>query len=218
MEGWIGSLRVAGTIYYLGWINKILQHSTGNYVQECIYRCNWIPLLYSRNEPNIVSQLYFNKTHFQKIWKVRVFHFDGVQLIQSLFSFTHSFFSHWMLYLFAFLYSKLFDYLSYNPLCFQSPLISTWCAFCFHSLWSFAILCCLNWQWSQPPEPQTSVPQVRKQSQRAESPRRTRFELFGALLTGIVCHEMKLWDSHSSSGKTNSDTWNTGLLWTAQCL
>ena len=43
--------------------------------QECIYRYDRIPLLYSRNEPDTVSQLYFNKTHFQNMIKNQSFSF-----------------------------------------------------------------------------------------------------------------------------------------------
>ena len=62
------------------WINnKVLLYSTGNYIQylvinhngkeykkECIYVYNWVTLPYSRNEYNIVNQLYFN---LRKIYK-----------------------------------------------------------------------------------------------------------------------------------------------------
>ena len=62
-------------LLHIEWINnKVLLHSTGNYIQcpeinhngkeyvkQCVYMYNWITLLYSRNKHNIVNQLYFNK-------------------------------------------------------------------------------------------------------------------------------------------------------------
>ena len=64
-----------GNLLYIEWIdNKILLHSTENYFQYPViihsgkefffkvYRhmYNWITLLYSSDEHNIVNQLYFN--------------------------------------------------------------------------------------------------------------------------------------------------------------
>ena len=64
-------------LLYTGWINnKVLLSITGNYIQylmiqhnakeyiKWIYMYNWITMLYSRNEYNMVNQLYF-----KKIWK-----------------------------------------------------------------------------------------------------------------------------------------------------
>ena len=45
-------------------------------------------------------------------------------------------------------------------------------------------------------------------TQHAESPQRTRVELFGALLICAVCDQTKLWGSHSSFRKTNGDIWD----------
>ena len=59
-------------LLYVGWINKVLLYSTGNYIQYLVinhngkeyereykYDCNTLP--YSRNEHSIVNQVYFNK-------------------------------------------------------------------------------------------------------------------------------------------------------------
>ena len=61
-------------LVHTGWINnEVLLYSTRNYIQgptinhngnlnmkknKCV--CNWITLLYSRNQHNFVNQLYFN--------------------------------------------------------------------------------------------------------------------------------------------------------------
>ena len=60
-------------LLYIGWINsKVLLQSTGNYIQypvinhrgkeykkkECLYACNWVTLLYSRDWHSIGNQLY----------------------------------------------------------------------------------------------------------------------------------------------------------------
>ena len=52
----------------LEWINKVLLYSTGNYIQypgidherkgyfkKCVYMCNWVTLLCSRDWHNIVN-------------------------------------------------------------------------------------------------------------------------------------------------------------------
>ena len=66
---------------HIGWINnKVLLYSTGNYIQypainhngkeyekECVYMYNGITVLYSRNEHNIVNQLYFHKIDYKII-------------------------------------------------------------------------------------------------------------------------------------------------------
>ena len=39
----------------------MINHHGKEYDKECIYVSNWITLLDSRNEHNIVNQLYFNK-------------------------------------------------------------------------------------------------------------------------------------------------------------
>ena len=63
--------------------NKDLLHSPGNYTQyfvitykgkeseknRYIFMCNWITLLYTWNEHNIINQLYFNKNKNEKSWK-----------------------------------------------------------------------------------------------------------------------------------------------------
>lgn len=81
-------------LLYLGWINKVLQFSTGDWAQECVYRYHRIPLLYSTDEPNIVSQLYFNKTHFQKMIKNQSFSFRWSPVNQISLLFIYSLFSH----------------------------------------------------------------------------------------------------------------------------
>ena len=61
-------------LVYIGWINnKILLYSKGNCIQypminhreknikKRIHMYNGVSLLYSRNEHNVVNQLYFNK-------------------------------------------------------------------------------------------------------------------------------------------------------------
>ena len=39
-EGQIGSLGLADANYFIGWINKVLLHSTGNYVQYSVISHN----------------------------------------------------------------------------------------------------------------------------------------------------------------------------------
>ena len=44
----------------------VINHNGKEYKKQCLYMYNWITLLYSRREHNIVNQLYFNKhTHTQ---------------------------------------------------------------------------------------------------------------------------------------------------------
>ena len=61
-------------LLHIEWMdNKVLLHSTGNYIQcpginhngkeykkECIHVYNRVTLLYDRNQHNIVNHLYFN--------------------------------------------------------------------------------------------------------------------------------------------------------------
>ena len=126
----------------------------------------------------------------------------------------------WVIWLVFLLFDILLDIIwLVLILCVFRVLWSTHgCAFCFHSLWSFAVLCCLTGSGLHPRDLDFSSSWYVSNTQQAESPRRTRFELFGALLICAVSHQMKLWDSQSSSRKTNSVTGNTGPLWTAQCL
>ena len=75
-------------LLYREWINKVLLCNTGNYIQypvinhngkeyeKNVYTCITESLLYSRNQHNVVNQLYFNKINFKKdigfVWSVPI--------------------------------------------------------------------------------------------------------------------------------------------------
>ena len=62
IDNWQGLLYSTGNAAQY----PIINHNGKEYGKECMHMYNWITLLYSRNEHNILNQLYFNKINLKE--------------------------------------------------------------------------------------------------------------------------------------------------------